>query len=601
MDVQPRPEYPRMQFRRGEGSWINLNGEWSLRFDHSKSGIARRVYERPEEFDRKILVPFCPESSLSGIGETDFIESLFYARTIAIPPQWDGRRILLHFGAVDYQATVWLDGVETGRHRGGSSSFTVDLTGFARPGTEQTLAVHALDELRGGMQSGGKQSFRPESFGCFYTRTTGIWQTVWLEAVHPAGLRSCRITPLFDDGAFALDPLFYRESRGHHIRATLYSEGRAVDSAESAAFSGTRLRLETSRPRAWSPEDPFLYDLLLEVLDASGRVIDRVESYAGLRKIHIEGDRLYLNNRPLFLRLALDQGFYPDGVWTAPTDEALRRDIELGLSAGFNGARLHEKVFEERFHYWADRLGYLTWGEYPNWSMKFYRPESCARLLEEWREVVTRDRNHPSIICWTPLNETCTPEPQWLQSEFRDPGALESYRLFVAGLYDLTRELDPTRPVNDASGFLHVKTDLWSVHPYCRDAAEFRQTIRPANGGVLVHSPEYETGYGGQPYVIDEFGGFKFDAGQCGGWGYHDLTLRTPEELCARIAGQVDVMLTDPGIAGYCYTQLYDVEQECNGLYRYDRAPKLPPEQLRAIFARIPENRELPQPVPAVS
>ncbi len=573
-----------MQFRR-EDSWLNLNGEWSFQFDCAKSGVERRLFERPETFDRRIIVPFCPESALSGIGETDFIESVFYARPITVPAEWSGQKILLHFGGVDYQATVWLDGREVGRHRGGSSSFTVDLTRFTRPGVEQTLVVHALDELRSGMQSGGKQSFRPESFGCFYTRVTGIWQTVWLEAVHPAGLKSCRVTPLYDEGAFALEPLFYEERRGCRFRATLHSAG----SAEAAAANGTQVRLDIPEPRSWSPEDPFLYDLTLEVLDADGRTIDRVESYAGLRKIHLEGDRIYLNNQPLFLRLVLDQGYYPDSIWTAPSDDALRRDIELGLAAGFNGARLHEKVFEERFHYWADRLGYLTWGEYPNWSMKLYHPESCTRLLEEWREVVTRDCNHPSIIGWVPLNETCTPEPRWLGMEFRDAEALGRYRFFISGLYDLTKALDPTRPVNDTSGYLHVKTDIWSVHPYFPDGEEFRKAIRPAPGTVMIHSPEYETGYNGQPYVIDEFGGFKFDAESSGeGWGYHGLTLRAPEKWCAKITEQVEAMLLDSGVAGYCYTQLYDVEQEKNGLCRYDRTPKIPLELFRAVFSRTP-------------
>ena len=346
-------------------------------------------------------------------------------------------------------------------------------------------------------------------------------------------------------------------------------------------------------PRLWCPSDPFLYDFVFEVRNENGGLIDRVESYAGLRKVHIEGNMVYLNNEPVFQRLVLDQGFYPDGIWTAPSDAALKRDIELSLEAGFNGARLHQKVFEERYFYWADKLGYLTWGEYPSWGLDWHLPEARYRYLEEWLEVISRDVNHPSIVAWSPLNESAHPSPETLAIAYPDQATLERYRTFVRNIYDRTKCFDPTRPVNDSSGYIHAKTDLWTVHPYRATAAELKAALRPADSEVMAHAPKHECAYTGQPYIVDEWGGFKFipeshrKTAQAG-WGYHGLDLKTPEELCAKIEEQVDVMIADPGIAGYCYTQLTDVEQEENGVYCYDRTPKVPGGDLKRIFGKKP-------------
>lgn len=590
MTALPRPEYPRPQFVRD--SWINLNGRWSCRFDFGRSGI-EQGWTQSTGFADPITVPFCPESRLSGVGYTDFIESMFYHRKITVPADWSGRKILLHFGGVDYIAEVYLDGRTAGRHVGGSAAFQLDLTVLVRPGVEQDLVVHVTDELRSGRQSGGKQSTQVCSHGCCYTRTTGIWQTVWLEAVDPAGLEKCRIVPALDAGAFVLEPAFHTERRGITLDVEVLADGRTVKHLTAPAAAGAGIAVALDAPRVWSPADPFLYTFVLTVKDGD-RALDRVECYGGLRKIHLEGDRVFLNNEPLFLRLVLDQGFYPDGIWTAPDDAALRRDIELALAAGFNGARLHQKVFEERFHYWADRLGYLTWGEHANWGMDWHLAEARENYCAEWREVVENSRNHPSIIAWTPLNESCHPNPEALAKAFPTAAALPCYRDFVARLYDLTRTLDPTRPVNDTSGYLHVKTDLWTVHPYRPDGDSFRQAIRPESGDVMIHAPDYECAYAGQPYIIDEFGGFKYippERRRPGGdgWGYHGLELSTPEALAAKIGEQVDLMVGDGRIAGYCYTQLTDVEQEQNGIYTYDRGVKGDAALFRSVFARRPD------------
>jgi hypothetical protein len=304
-----------------------------------------------------------------------------------------------------------------------------------------------------------------------------------------------------------------------------------------------------------------------------------VRSYAGLRKVHIEGDRLFLNNRPFYLRLVLDQGFYPDGIWTAPSDAALKRDIELSQAAGFNGARLHQKVFEPRFHYWADRLGYVTWGESSSWGLDVTGVESARNFLTEWREIVTRDRNHPSIIAWTPFNET------------RGGRGHPQHQRLHTDAYDLTHALDPTRPVNDASGYVHVKTDLWTVHTYNQDPALLREQLTvDSEAGVWRNFPDDEVAYAGQPYIVDEFGGIKWIPRDdlvfaADSWGYGDDPT-TLEEFYTRLEGLVDAVLAHDHICGYCYTQLTDIEQEQNGIYNYDRTEKFDMDRVAAIFRK---------------
>ncbi|MCX7935796.1 MAG: beta-glucuronidase, partial [Planctomycetota bacterium] len=384
---------------------LNLNGYWTFAFDPGRSG-AERGWMRSRGFDSRILVPFCPESRLSGLGNVDFIERLWYHRTLDIPAEWQGQKILLHFGGVDYEAEVFLDGERVGHHWGGSTPFSVDLTARAKPGARQDLVVHVRDELRAGWQPAGKQAPWYQSAGCHYTRTTGIWSTVWLESVHPQGLADVQIIPVFDERKFIFLPVFYTECHTSRWRATVRAEGRTVGSAEAAAVNGNALAIALKDARPWSPASPFLYDVIFEVFASDGSKIDEVNSYAGLRKVHCADGWIHLNNEPIYLRFVLDQGFYPDGIWTAPTDAALKRDIELALAAGFNGARLHQKVFDERFHWWADRLGYLTWAEFPSWGVDCTSAVSARAFLSEWAEAVCRDRNHPSIIAWTPLNET---------------------------------------------------------------------------------------------------------------------------------------------------------------------------------------------------
>jgi hypothetical protein len=339
--------------------------------------------------------------------------------------------------------------------------------------------------------------------------------------------------------------------------------------------------LPVKNVKTWSPDSPFLYGLEYEVVNAEGQVVDQVVSYAGMRKIHIEGNRVFLNNEPLYLRMVLDQGFYPEGVWTAPTDEALKQDIEMSMSVGFNSARLHQKVFEERFHYWADKLGYITWGESASWGADTNNEMAARNFLNEWREVVTRDRNHPSIVIWTPFNET-----------WERPKGVEEARhqdRFISDVYDLTKTLD-YRPVHDVSGGYHVKTDIWSYHNYEQDPVKLKERLTVKNTGeVPTLAKDREAAYSGQPYYLDEYGGIKWVIEQYASntWGYGQGP-KSLDEFYTRLEALTNVLLGFDYINGYTYTQLTDVEQEQNGIFTYDRKPKFDPAKLKAIFGKVP-------------
>lgn len=565
----PRPEYPRPQFERSD--WVNLNGlAWTFAYDQDRVGLKDGL-QRAKGFDRRINVPFCPQSKLSLVGNTDFIKGMWYHRRLDVPAGWKGRKVLLNFGAVDWECEVFIDGAHAGQHFGGSASFSVDVTRFVTPGRSHDLVVRVEDDLP--QQPRGKQCHKRESFGCLYTRVTGIWQTVWMEAVDARGLASCRVIPDAANGTFAFQPTFYGAAERIAIR--LSANGACVAEEEFAASDGATHVLKPTVKRLWSPKDPFLYDIVYEVKDAAGRIVDTVRSYAGLRTVKVAGNRVLLNGEPFYFRLVLDQGYYPDGIWTAPDDAALRRDIELSMAAGFNGARLHQKVFEERFHYWADKLGYVTWGENASWGASMENDRGARNFLSEWSEIVRRDANHPSIVAWTPLNET-------------RPGETKAFRRGQTDLYDLTKALDPTRPVNEASGYTHWKTDLWTVHNYDRPPKLKELDQGPDRVWAYARDVTNSVAYGGQPYLNDEFGGMKWipkgrTAYAGNTWGYGG-GLKSEEDFLRLLKEEVDVQDSIPHLSGWCYTQLTDVEQEQNGIYNYDRTPKFDMKRVKAIF-----------------
>lgn len=584
----PRPEHPRPQFVRD--SWLSLNGPWTCHFDQGKSGLERGL-QHSQGFEQPVMVPFCPESRLSGIGHTDFIECLWYHRKLEIPAEWENQLVLLHFGAVDYECFVYIDGQEACHHIGGLTSFTADISSYAQAGKCHELVLQVKDEQRSGNQPYGKQSPWFKSQGCSYTRTSGIWQSVWLEAVPKYGLKSCKIVADIDRECLLITPEYHALKANTSLIIDILADGEIVNSAAFPCVNGSPLQIDLPNPILWEPGNPFLYEIVLELFDEDDELVDSVKSYAGMRKVHIEGERIFLNNQPIFLRLVLDQGFYEEGIWTAPSDEALRQDIVLAMQAGFNGARLHQKVFEERFHYWADKLGYLTWAEFADWGIGFWRfygsepvnlQQGLLNFMSEWRAVVQRDMNHPSIIAWTPLNET------------RNYQCLKTHRQITNEIYALTKALDPSRPVNDNSGYVHVCSDLWTVHNYTQDAAELIAQLRPKEYPVAVRDAETELfAYKGQPYIVDEYGGVKFipedrQAFADNSWGYGQEPA-SRQEAYDRIRELTAALLSMPELSGYCYTQLTDIEQEQNGIYNYDRSTKFDMDEINSVFSQKPE------------
>ncbi len=596
----PRPEYPRPQFVRPD--WLCLNGSWEFEIDAGDSGFERKLHQKPK-LERTITVPFCPEAPLSGVGVTDFMAAVWYRRTVTVPAGWRGKTILLHFGAVDYDATVWVNGEQVGRHRGGFTPFTVSLKGVARAGEEFTLVVRAQDTPQE-PKPRGKQSQGYGNQGCFYFRTTGIWQTVWLEPVPEVHLRRTRVTPDLANGCFHLEQPLSNNRPGLRFRASLADErgevARAQTRADLALAPRLMLPVPPERRRPWRLGDPHLYSLRLELVDATGRVVDAFDSYAGLRAVAIDGQAVKLNGEIVFQRLVLDQGFYPEGIMTAPDDAALVRDIELSQAAGFNGARLHQKVFEERFLHHADRLGYLVWGEFPDWGARGLRTgqqQFDITYCAQWLEALERDYSHPALVGWCGLNETWEPLTDHMESI--DDAARA---MFLAA-----KAMDTTRPVLDASGYSHrvVETEVYDSHDYEQDPDLFArhyaglQRGKPYvnKGGTREKSQTWSYPYAGQPFFVSEFGGIHWNpdaqlltgtgadqgaAALAASWGY-GMSPRTLEEFYARFEGLCQTLLKNPHMFGYCYTQLTDVYQEENGLFFFDRQAKFDLARLHAV------------------
>ncbi len=586
----PRPEYPRPQFVRPD--WLCLNGEWEFEIDGGDSGLSRNLMSR--HLSDKITVPFCPESELSGIGYTDFMLAVWYRKEVTVPEDWNGRHVLLHFGAVDYDSTVWVNGTERLRHRGGFTPFSVllkDVTG----GDKLTVVVRARDDWRP-PQARGKQSQQYASYNCLYTRTTGIWQTVWMEPVPEVSLKRPRITPDVANSAFHLELPLTQNLPGTTLRATLRdSAGEVVLAGVAAQFDFAprlTLAIPEDRRRLWSLSDPHLYDIDVALLDADGTVVDSAVCYAGLRSVAIDGLKIKINGETIFQRTVLDQGYYPAGIMTAPTDAELAADIQRSLNVGFNGARLHQKVFEERFLYHADRLGYLIWGEFGDWGCGGYGPsdddhQPDASYVTQWLEALERDYSHPCIIGWCPLNETAQP--------MRDrPTALDdvTYAMYLA-----TKAMDLSRPVLDTSGYSHrvIGADVYDSHDYIDEKewtegfANFQKRHADmAEGKVFANGKtKWSVAYNGQPYWVSEFGGFKWvleeDRSQAdSSWGYGGSPTSL-EDFYRRFEAVCDTLLDNPQMFGYCYTQLTDITPELNGIYTYDRRLKFDAARLKAI------------------
>ena len=556
----PRPQHPKPQFCRE--NWQNLNGNWQFEIDHGNTGEARGLHLPETAFSQTIAVPFCPESKLSGIEYTDFMASVWYKRTISVTKEQLAGRVVLHFGAVDYECTVFVNGKKAGVHKGGYISFSFDITSLLNEG-ENVITVRAVDDTRSCLVPSGKQSDRYKGFGCFYTRSTGIWQTVWLEFTPKNYIKSVKMIAHPETAdvkmTFELDGV-------SDLRVFVTYNGKPMGGVDLNEVGGTlNVCIPLAENHVWEVGNGRLYDVIFTFGD------DRVSGYFGMRSIRFEGKKFLLNGKSVFQRLILDQGYYPDGIYTARDDSELEQDILRSMAMGFNGARLHQKIFEERFLYYCDKHGYLVWGEYPSWGVNNSNPAVLHSFLSEWMETLERDFNHPSIIGWCPFNET-------------DAG---QYRDTIRLVYRATKAIDPTRPCIDTSGYVHVETDIFDLHDYDQNPETFAARYDGfAKTGVLEqpgHSKPLQT-YEGQPAFISEYGGIRW-TNDTTGWGYGEGP-KSKEEFLARFKGLADAQLDNPNFFALCYTQLTDVEIEQNGLYTYDRVPKFRSEEIAPLISR---------------
>ncbi len=576
----PRPEYPRPQMVRD--NWICLNGQWDFAFDDQNCGLREKWFRVDRPFEHMIQVPFAYQSVLSGHGVNEMHDVVWYRRKIDIAKVRAGNRVILHFGAVDYLAHVWVNGDLAIIHEGGHVPFAADITDWVVD--DNIIVVRAEDPAARLDQPRGKQYWEPISAGIFYTRTTGIWQSVWIEIVPPVYISRLKITP--DISSNSVDLQCHVEGMTLDKAATiewtvlLRDQPVARDSCslKSSPFK-RRVTLNVDghpeRDVYWSPEHPNLFDLTVTVRTEDGSTEDMVTSYFGLRSIAVKGGVVMLNNRPYYMKMVLDQGYFPEGILTPPTDDAIRRDIELTKEMGFNGARKHQKVEDPRYLYWCDHLGLLVWGEMANSYL--YSEQAVQRIGREWQEAIERDFNHPCIVAWVPVNES------WGVPDLLND---ERQRAHTLSLYYLIKSIDSTRLVVSNDGWEHTKSDLITIHDYdsrkesikarYRDVATI---LRATPGGKLLLCEGFP--YDDQPLMVTECGGIALKKNDWEGWGYSGAT--SEEDFIARYAAVVESIQESPVIQGFCYTQLTDVEQEINGLLTYDRKPKVPLDAIARV------------------
>lgn len=573
-------QHPRPDFYRPD--WASLNGEWDFAWGEADQ-------QEAPAFERTIQVPFAYQTPLSGIHDTTIQETVWYRRHFDVPAPLQGRRLLLHFEAVDYEAHVSLNGRYLGCHKGGYTGFCFDITGCVRD-NDNELIVKAID-LCDTDQPRGKQFWQEQTNRCWYHGTTGIWQSVWLEAVGQNRIKAVKMTPDIDNSVLETELYLEEFDPVLQVHITAVYNGQTVkDMLVRPSNKHCRISINLLEDdfideiHYWSPECPNLYDITF-ALEKNGEVVDRVESYFGMRKIGVDNGRVMLNNRPYYLKMILDQGYWADGGLTAPSDEALVHDIEMTKQYGFNGARKHQKVEEARYYYWADKLGLLVWGEVP--SAYQYNDNEVKNIFRDFTEFLSRDYNHPCIVAWVPLNES------WGVRKMLTSTTQQS---FGRALYHYAKTMDPMRLLSTNDGWENVTTDIVSLHDYSLDGDSFRRKY----SSETLRSPEpvYPMGrrlyacnisYEGQPIMVTEYGGIAMQAAGRQGdpdmegaeWGY--AGLEPNEQALIRRYADVTLAIMELGFCGYCYTQLTDVYQEVNGLLDMNHNPKVDAESIRRI------------------
>ncbi len=577
------PAYPRPQLVRNH--WQSLNGSWKFTFDHDRKF---KYPSDPIPWNHEIRVPFPPESEASGIGDQGFHAVCWYEREFDM--RSDGMRVLLHFGAVDYRAIVWVNGQKVVEHEGGHTPFSADITGTLKEDGRQTVTVYVEDDPLDLAKPRGKQDWQLEAHSIWYPRTTGIWQTVWVEKVAATYIERLRWTPHFEGFEIGCEAFIAGDySENLTIEVKISHDAKILADDRYMVIGGEAHRkiglsdpgIDDSRNELlWSPERPTLLDVEVILRDGE-QVLDRITSYTALRSAHINRDRFMLNGRPYYLRLVLDQGYWPDTLLTAPNDDALRRDVELAKEMGFNGVRKHQKIEDPRYLYWADKLGLLVWEEMP--SAYRFSPQAINRLVREWAEVMERDYSHPCIIVWVPFNES------WGVPNLT---SIQAHRNAVEALYHLTRTLDATRPVIGNDGWEASATDILGIHDYDADPERIRARYgssaqqelfdRRRPGGRILTLDGYP--HRGQPIVLTEFGGIAYDKNRAKGvssvWGYSQSD--SDQEFLTSYQNLLEAVSGTAMFSGFCYTQFADTFQEANGLLNADRSPKVPMEEIRA-------------------
>jgi beta-galactosidase/beta-glucuronidase len=573
--------YPRPQLVRER--WESLNGRWDFAIDEK----ARWTSPSQVKFDRTIVVPFAPETTASGVEETGFYEVVWYRRTFTPPALAESERLILHFGAVDYEATAWVNDQLAATHEGGYTPFAADITDHLDGRGEQTIVVRAHDDPQDLSKPRGKQDWLKDPHSIWYFRTTGIWQTVWMEVVPATRIATVRWTPNLETWSFDLAATITGPVDDRlRLRVTLrHRDTTLVEDTYSVASREVQRRIvlpdggidDYRNALLWWPWAPNLIDAELELIDDDDQTIDRVQSYTAMRSVAAEGERFVFNARPMTLRLVLDQGYWRDSGLTPPDDDALRKDIALVKKMGFNGVRKHQKIEDPRFLYWADRLGLLVWEEMP--SPYRFSQQTIDRLTRQWLEAMQRDVSHPCVICWVPFNES------W---GVPDLPTVPAQREFLRSVYHLTKSFDPTRPVIGNDGWEMVTSDIVAIHDYERDPKRLRERYtntpqnlqhlfaneRPGHRQLLLDgfSPD------SHPIMLTEFGGIAFHKDKAHTWGYKRAS--TAKEFEQQYTDLLKAVHQSPVFGGFCYTQFTDTYQEANGLLNMDRTPKFPIERI---------------------
>lgn len=579
----PRPEYPRPDFVRS--FWMNLNGEWEFAFDDANEGLDEGWFDG-RELPKRIIVPFAYQTELSGINDKGIHERIWYARTVELTPEFCDRDLLLHFGAVDYAATVWVNGQEVGHHQGGHVPFQFDIAPYVKRGANR-LTVR-VEDRQDPEQPRGKQSHTGLPHSIDYYCTSGIWQTVWLEPVPAMRIEELRITAEAQKNILDVTVYLHAPSANWRIEVEVLEQGKRVAIAEDRTPVATgRLRIVIPYAKLWSPETPNIYDLQVRLYEGK-RLLDEVGSYAALRGIELRDGQFLLNGEPTYLKMVLDQGYWLDGYLTAPSDQALQNDIGWAKMFGFNGVRKHQKIEDPRWLYWCDRLGLLVWEEMPN--AREWSPKAEEQLTAEWQEAVRRDYNHPCIVAWVPVNES-----------MGFPGIGQHHvgqYAFIERMVKVTRRLDSSRPVIDNDGWEHTDiTDICAIHDYTPSAALLRDRyIKTSETGELPprvwvgEKPLFARGskYRNQPIMLSEVGGFLTIPPDVPAEKRDMLyqfygSVESPEQFVEKYRDLMEGIASLKFLAGFCYTQLTDIEQEINGLLTYDRQPKAPPQAIAEI------------------